>query len=94
MKREDETAPSVPPGCQCGSGVDLLREPSPGEFGGGEGEDVVVGVLDWARGLLHLSPDSPLSPLGLLEHTSRTDCPCHDLRCAEHAPPPPTYESF
>lgn len=68
----------MPPGWQRWSGVDLLPEPSPGEFREREGEEVVVGVLDWAGGLLHLSPNSPQSPLDLLEHTSQTDCPCHD----------------
>lgn len=39
-------------------------------------------VVDWAGGLLHLSPPSPESPLGLLDHPGQTDCPCHDPRRA------------
>lgn len=39
-------------------------------------------MVDWAGGLLHVSPSSPESLLGLLDHPGQTDCPCHDLRRA------------
>lgn len=66
-----------PPAGSAGLGLTCSQSLAQGSWG--EGEEVVVGVLDWAGGLLHLSPDSSQSPLSLLERTSQTDCPCHDL---------------
>lgn len=76
MNREEETACTPPrPSLR----LTCSQNPAQGSWWGGE--VVVVGVLDWAAGLLHHSPDSPHSPLGLLEHARQT---AHVVICDVH----------